>query len=248
MFFHTSKVPLSALASNVAENNFVGGCFNATTRLKMVPLPAQYLSQITSNKGKRSVRLHSQRYNPTHDSCDERTAIRYSDSLVNVQKKRERQELHYALGIDQVEQAKQRKALNRIIPHRADCMFYMNGHSANINRRSMFSSNELSKLPPDSLSENRQLYYGRGIQISQTRPSSKAIAKLQEQLINQQAETNSSEFKLEKIRQDSSYRQSPTVSFSIPPPSPTASGRDSLMSAVYGKKAIFITEESRSNN
>ena len=245
------------MSSTVAEDNSVGGCFNATT--KMVPLPSLHIPHLTASaaarKGIKSVRLHSQRYNPTQN-CTNRTTLSYSDhSLANMRKLKNQQAENFARRFVQVDQARERKTANRIIPHRADGIFYMNGHSANINRRSMFSTDEMDILQQtDGLSENTDLYYGRGVRISnEHRPTSKAIAKLHNRL-KQQAE-NDDEF-IGDFDNSPQHQQSHSppgsnreglpivVSFSVPPSAPL-NKRQSLMSTIYGKKTVFITEDSK---
>ena len=215
----------------------MGGCFNATTRHKMVPLRQQYLPQLT--RGIRSVRLHTQRYNPAQQETS--SMIIHSDSLTNVKKEEQRQEIHYSTGQNQLEQVKERKVTNRFIPHRADRIFYMNGHSANLNKRRMFSADELHRLQLDSISENRHLYYGRGVRIPHiNRPSSKAITKLQQYLkeegVNQESELTNNRNKIIPSRA--------SVSFLLPLSPTPSEERGTLMSAVYGKRAtVFVTQD-----
>ncbi len=202
----------------------------------MVPLRQQYLPQLT--RGIRNVRLHTQRYNPAQETT---AVIIRSDSLTNVKKEEQRQELHYSTGQNRLEQIKERKATNRLSPHRADCIFYMNGNSANINKRRMFSADELHRLQLDSISENRHLYYGRGVRIPHMdRPSSKAIIKLQQYLKEEGVNQVSELTNRNKI-----IPSRGSVSFLLPrSPSPSEE-RGTLMSAVYGKRAtVFVTQDS----
>lgn len=224
------------LASTEPEASYIGHRFNATTRLKMVPLPSQHIPELSSiNKGIRGVCLHSTRYNPALNTSDavmqDADMIRYSDSMTDLLKQKQRQEVHFEHELQQLGKARKRKSTHKVNSHRADCMFYMHGHSANINRRSMFSADEIKQLKVDSISENKQLYYGRGLTRLQNKLSSRSrtLAKLQDTL---NSETDNFEF----IHDTLSRGQTPSVSFSIPTPPPP--------DAVYGKKATFITEES----
>ncbi len=225
-------------------------CFNATSHLQMVPLPSAlhipHLSVSTAaSRGIKSVHLHSQRYNPTQCPPDRKTfgTTCYSNLLAE---SKHQQADHLAQRFNEVEKARQKRALNRIVPHRADCVFYMNGHSASINRRNMFSDEVMHRLrdlqQSDNLSENTDLYFGRGVRINNVhRPSSKAIIKLHDNLIQQQADTNkdfavNENMQLMSLVGDGAV-QTPVVSFSPP------FNNKRLISAVYGKKAVFITEE-----
>ena len=225
------------MASPVAEEGYVGGCFNATTRLKMVPLPAMHNPRVTSRKGLRNVCIHSERYNPTNSP--EQTMKRLSDSLSDLKKLQNRQKTHLAEVMDKLKQARHRKVSNRVIPHRADCMFYMNGHSANINRRSMFSQDEMHLLQLSSLSENIHLYYGKGVRIPQRRPLTRTIAKFEEHL---KQEAENIQFLEDFDIAFNCTSRAITPAMTILPPH---LGRESVMSGVYGRKAAFITEESK---
>ena len=193
-----------------------------------------------NRRGLRNVYIHTERYNPTIDPII--NTKRFSDSLANLNKLRKRQQQHLAEGIDQVERAKIRKATHRVIPHRAEYLFYMNGHSARLNRRSMFSSDEIRQLQYNPPAENIRLFYGRGVGMSQQRPVSKAVERFHEDLKQQ---LDKSDRIIEELEfHHTNQIQTPDTPL-LPSPSLYHTGKDSVISGIHGRKAIFITEESK---
>lgn len=219
-------------------------CFNAATRMKMVPLRNEHIPELppsSTSKGIRGVRLHSLRYNPTmQDMTSDDNAVRYSDSMLNLQKQKTCQELHYERQLQQLGQARQRKSAPRSTARRAN--FYINGQSACINRRSMFSTEEMEQLKLKSISENKQLYYGRVLALMHNnRPPPSSIAKLQDNLMNDTTDDLTG-LELNRFMPTDTRSRGQTQLMSVTfggsiSPSP----RKTLLSAVHGKKA-FMTE------
>ena len=76
------------------------------------------------------------------------------------------------------------KKTREVIPHRIERAFYMNGHSAQFFNRQDFSPEELSMLESVSLSQNKDLYYGKGMRSTRrpNRGASKVVQRFESQL------------------------------------------------------------------
>ena len=71
------------------------------------------------------------------------------------------------------------------IPHRLKRAFYMNGHSAQFFNRQDLSPDELQALQAMSLTQNKDLYYGRGTRSARHqlgRGPSQAVQRFENQL------------------------------------------------------------------
>lgn len=178
LFYYYSlnvQVPLSALSAPLAVPGNVGGPFNSTTKFKAVPLPAMYSHHQLSNRGIRSVGLHTPRYVPTITS-----KIRtVSDSLINLTQSGDKQKEHLFNSENNVLFSRKLQREREITPHRVEGSYYMNGLSAQLFNRDDIPQNELDVLQKMALSQNTHLYYGKGI-----RSVSGKTAKLVKQFEN----------------------------------------------------------------
>lgn len=172
---------MSALCSAKARPGAVGGSFNSTSKVKCIPLPSIYDQNQVTRRGVRNVTLHSERYTPSFSSgCRTRTV---SDSLLNLSELRRRQKDHLVDREMNIYRSRSLKKAREEIPHRLERAFYMNGHSAQFFNRQDLSPEEVSKLQAISLSQNKELYYGKGIRsVVRGRGPSRAVQRFERQL------------------------------------------------------------------
>ena len=136
------QVPLSALSPPRSQPGPVGGCFNSTTRMKCIPLPPLYNQLQVTQRGVRSVSVHSDRYLPS--ARHRRTA---SDSQLQLPSLENRQRVHLMQQETSFRRARQFKASNnRTHPHRTDKPFYMSGNGVQIFQRSDPWQEQLEKM------------------------------------------------------------------------------------------------------
>ena len=175
------QVPLSALCSAKAKPGAVGGSFNSTSKMKCIPLPSIYDHHQVTRRGIRNITLHSERYTPSFRSGGQSRTI--SDSLLHLAVPR-RQKEHLLDREMDVQRSRSLKKSREEIPHRLERAFYMNGHSAQFFNRQDLTPEELSALQAISLSQNRELYYGRGMRSARRGQGGpvKAVQRFQTQL------------------------------------------------------------------
>ena len=84
-----------------------------------------------------------------------------------------------------IHQSRSLKKTREEIPHRLERAFYMNGHSAQFFNRQDLSPDELQALQAMSLTQNKDLYYGRGMRSARHqlgRGPSQAVQRFENQL------------------------------------------------------------------
>ena len=173
---------MSALSSAKAKPGAVGGSFNSTSKMKCVPLPSIYDHNQVTKRGIRNITLHTERYTPSFYAGNRTRTI--SDSLLNLTDPRGRQKDHLMDRETNVHRSRSLKKAREEIPHRLERAFYMNGHSAQFFNRQYLSPDELQALQAMSLTQNKDLYYGRGMRSARLlgRGPSKAVQKFESQL------------------------------------------------------------------
>ena len=178
------QVPLSALSSAKAKPGAVGGSFNSTSKMKCIPLPSIYDNNQVTKRGIRNVTLHTERYTPSFRAGNRTRAV--SDSLLNLtDHPRGRQKDHLMDREMNVHRSRSLKKAREEIPHRLERAFYMNGHSAQFFNRQDLSEDELQTLQALSLTQNKELYYGRGMRATRLlleRGPNKAVQRFESQL------------------------------------------------------------------
>lgn len=152
----------------------VGGCFNSTTKIKMLPLPTIYDNRQVTQRGVRNVRLHSQRYTPSTGHSQT-----VSDSLLNLPWLSTRQKEHLLSREADLVGSRSLQKASKVVPHREEKAFYMSGHTAQVFDKHEISPEELRELQSLSLSQNPQLFYGRGIRTRGGSVRSTAIDKFE---------------------------------------------------------------------
>ena len=135
----------------------MGGSFNATTRVKCVPLPAIYNSLQVTHRGVRNVRLHLKRYLPITGRPRTR-----SDSLLAVPQVEHRLKEHLLERDTDLRKSRSLKQASEVIPHRIERAFYMSGHSAQLFDKQNVPPEELQAMQEETLAENTDLFYGKG--------------------------------------------------------------------------------------
>lgn len=182
--FLISQVPLSALSSAKAKPGAVGGSFNSTSKMKCIPLPSIYDHNQVTKRGIRNITLHTERYTPSFHAGNRTRTI--SDSLLNLTDPRGRQKDHLIDREMNVYRSRSLKRTREEIPHRLERAFYMNGHSAQFFNRQDLSPDELQVLQAMSLTQDKELYYGRGMrstrQLQLGRGPNKAVQRFESQL------------------------------------------------------------------
>lgn len=172
------QVPLTALSSPKAQPGAVGGSFNATTRVKCVPLPAIYNNLQASRRGVRNVSLHMKRYLPI--TGRPRTC---SNSLLALPRAEHRLKEHLLERDTELRKSRSLKRASEVIPHRIERAFYMSGHSAQLFDKQNVPPEELQAMQEEPLAENTELFYGKGFTSSRgvrSRLVQKYEAKLKE--------------------------------------------------------------------
>ena len=154
-----AQVSLSTLSPTGACLGAVGGHFNSTTRIKFVPLPTLYTPQQVNYRGIRSVCLHTDRYLPAERHG--RSTI--SDSFLNLPLLDNRPKTRLVGQGERLRKARVFKRSSGVLPHRMEQLFYMSGHSARVQDKLGFSSNELEEMKRVKFAENPTLFYGRGL-------------------------------------------------------------------------------------
>ena len=157
------QVPLSALCPPQAVLGAVGGTFNSTTKVKSLPLPTIYNRHQFSSRGIRNVGLHADRYLPV-STAKRRWTV--SDSLLNLSRLHTRQKEHLLFRENGINHSRRLQRDRETIPHRIEQSYYMNGHSAQLFSREEIPQDELDVFQKLALSQNKQLYYGKGIRSS----------------------------------------------------------------------------------
>ena len=173
----SSQIPLSALSPPKPQLGAVGGHFNSTTKIKYVPLPAIYHQQQMTQRGIRSVGLHTGRYLPS--SRHTRTI---SDSLLNLPALESRQKTHLVNQEANLQRTRLFRSASGVHTHRMEQPFYMSGHSAQMFQKQDVPPEELQYMKAVQYAENPALYYGRGITPSTQGLQSRAVQKFEVKL------------------------------------------------------------------
>jgi hypothetical protein len=155
--------------------------------MKCIPLPSIYDHNQVTKRGIRNVTVHTERYTPSFHAGDRTRTI--SDSLLTLTNPRGRQKDHLIDREMNVYRSRSlKKARDQDIPHRLERAFYMNGHSAQFFNRQDLPPDELQALQAMSLTQNKELYYGRGVrstrqqQLQLGRAPNKAVQRFESQL------------------------------------------------------------------
>ena len=204
--------------------------------MKCIPLPSIYDHNQVTRRGIRNVTLHSQRYTPSLRSEERRRTI--SDSLLHLSEPR-RQKEHLLDREMDVHRSRSLKQSREMIPHRLERAFYMNGHSAQFFNRQDLTPEELSALEAISLSQNRDLYYGKGMRSARRAQRGgpiKAVQKFESQL-REAVEERNREFDDFSIDVETVHRVSRTVTPAATIPEEKEEGGEERSS-----KETFITE------
>ena len=178
-----TQVPLSALSSAKVRPGVVGGSFNSTSKMKCIPLPSIYDHNQMTRRGVRNITLHSDRYTPSFRSGNQTRTT--SDSLLHIPDP-SRQKCHLMDRELDVHRSRSLKKDSEVIPHRLERAFYMNGHSAQFFNRQDLTPEELSTLQAISLSQNKELFYGKGMRSARLgggRGRNRAVQRFESQLI-----------------------------------------------------------------
>ena len=242
---------MSALSSAKARPGAVGGSFNSTSKMKCVPLPSIYDHNQVTKRGIRNITLHSDRYTPSFRTGNRTRTV--SDSLLNLSDPRDRQKNHLMDREMNVHRSRSLKKAREEIPHRLERAFYMNGHSAPFFNRQDFSPDELQTLEALSLTQNKDLYYGKGLRSAgRGRAPSKVVQRFESQL-REAREENRREFEDISVNIDHVGRLH-RVSGAITPASPIPEEEGDIMNGgEEGRerrmsKEIFVTQSKSDDN
>lgn len=205
--------------------------------MKCVPLPSIYNHNQVTRRGIRNVTLHTDRYTPSLRPGNRTRTI--SDSLLHLSESR-RQKDHLIDREMNVHRSRSLKRARDVIPHRIDRAFYMNGHSAQVFNRQEFSPEELSMLQSASLSQNKDLYYGKGMRSTRKagRAASLAVQRFESRLREAKEERTRAyeDFSIDVARMHRVSR-AVTPAVTIPEEDVNEKGREGGAS-----KETFITE------
>ena len=228
---------MSALSSAKAKPGAVGGSFNSTSKMKCIPLPSIYDHNQVTKRGIRNITLHTERYTPSFHAGTRTRTI--SDSLLNLTDPRGRQKDHLMDRELNIHRSRSLKKAREEIPHRLERAFYMNGHSAQFFNRQDLSPDELQALQAMSLTQNKDLYYGRGMRSARLlgRGPNKAVQRFESQLrkVREEKRREYEDFSTETVTE-----RDHRVSGAITPASPIPEeeeGRERRKS-----KEIFVTQ------
>lgn len=169
------QIPLSALSPPDAKPGAVGGSFNSTTKVKMVPLPTIYSRHQYTYKGVRNVCLHTGRYTPSARN-QPRTI---SHSLLNISTMQRKHLNHCETG---VQKSKSLKKASEVVPHRIERAFYMNGESTQLFDRQDIPPEEVQALRTLALAQNTDLYFGKGISSRRAKRANRTIQDFETKL------------------------------------------------------------------
>lgn len=190
-YFLSLQVPLSALSPPDAHLGAVGGFFNSTTKVKSVPLPTLYHRHQATQRGIRNVRLHSNRYTPGHVRT-------ISDSLLHLPKLDNHQRNHLTDRETDLKKCRSLQHASGVVPHRIERMFYMSGNTVQLFENQGIPQEELRALQHQKLSQNPDLYYGKGIRSM--RAQSKIVQRFEARL--KEATEESRSYGLEDVNID----------------------------------------------
>ena len=193
-----------------------------------------------TKRGIRNVTLHTERYTPSfHTGNRTRTT---SDSLLNLTDPRGRQKDHLTDREMKVYRSRSLKKAREEIPHRLERAFYMNGHSAQFFNRHDLSPDELQALQAMSLTQNKELYYGRGMRSTRLpqlgRGVNKAVQRFESQLreARREEEERRGEFDNSSVA-GGVHQVSGAITPASPIPEEEEEGRERRNS-----KEIFVTQ------
>jgi hypothetical protein len=216
--------------------------------MKCIPLPSIYDHNQVTKRGIRNVTLHTERYTPSFHAGDKTRTI--SNSLLTLTNPRGRQKDHLIDREMNIYRSRSLKKAREDIPHRLERAFYMNGHSAQFFNRQYLPPDELQALQAMSLTQNKELYYGRGVrstrqqQLQLGRAPNKAVQRFESQLreARREEEERRREFEDSSIDSGTVAGRVHRVSAAITPASPIPEAEEVEGGERRKSNEIFVTQ------